>query len=33
MAILFCWIAGTIDAWWVGRKIDLRELEQTNTDS
>jgi hypothetical protein len=33
MVILFCWIAGTIDAWWVGRKIDLRELEQTNTDS
>jgi ABC-type sulfate transport system permease component len=33
MAILFCWIAGTIDAWWVGRKMDLQELEQTNTDS
>ena len=33
MVILFCWIAGTIDAWWVGRKMDLQELEQTHTDS
>ena len=33
MVILFCWIAGTIDAWWVGRKIDLQELEQIHTDS
>ena len=33
VVILFCWIAGTIDAWWVGRKMDLRELEKTHTDS
>ena len=32
VVILFCWIAGTIDAWWVGRKMDLRELEKTHTD-
>jgi len=31
LVILLCWVAGTIDAWWLGRKMDLRELQETNT--